>query len=265
MKKLVLLLGLSTLFYSCTKVIDVDLNEANPQNVIEANLYEGKGDFEVKISKTTSYFDNKQPTPVTNAQIALIKGNTSEQLTHVGDGIYALNNVTILAGEKLSVKVNVGSELFEATSVMPNKVLIDTLEYSKEDDNVTLKWNDPGDEKNYYRIIRKLNNEVFEESESAVIRSDRVRNGNEMEHSLFQDRFFGSETDSSILRTGDTVTVYLQSIDKATFDYFDGLNSLNGGGGFGDATPANPTSNWSNKGLGYLGVRNQDIKQIVIP
>ena len=88
--KQVLILGLSILFFSsCQKVINVDLNAADPQYVIEANLYEGSHDFKVRITKTTSYFSSGGTIPVVNnasvtLQIIVVHQNHYYQLEMVG-------------------------------------------------------------------------------------------------------------------------------------------------------------------------------------
>ena len=55
------------LLNSCTKVIDINLNEADPKIVIEAELISGTHDFTVKITKTTDFFNPGQPVTVADA------------------------------------------------------------------------------------------------------------------------------------------------------------------------------------------------------
>jgi hypothetical protein len=50
------------------------------------------------------------------------------------------------------------------------------------------------------------------------------------------------------LKKGDTVTVWLETIDKGVFDYFRTAGSESGR----NASPANPVSNISNGALGYF-------------
>ena len=51
---------------------------------------------------------------------------------------------------------------------------------------------------------------------------------------------------------GDTVVVELQTLDRATYDYYRTLFPILDGG-LGTPNPANPESNLSNDALGYFG------------
>ncbi len=64
---------------------------------------------------------------------------------------------------------------------------------------------------------------------------------------------------------GDTVTVYLQSIDEGVYEYFRTLKQLEGGGHGGSTSPANPRSNIDNGALGYFSAYAIKEKSIVIP
>lgn len=79
---------LFTLF-SCQKVINVNLNDAKPQYVIEASMYEGTHDFKVKITQTTSYFEPQSVPLVNDAVVTLYDNNLNAlPLTATGNGWY---------------------------------------------------------------------------------------------------------------------------------------------------------------------------------
>ena len=54
-------IGAIALLSSCTKVIDLNLNEADPKIVIEAELVSGTRDFTVKITKTSDFSTPASP------------------------------------------------------------------------------------------------------------------------------------------------------------------------------------------------------------
>ena len=60
---------------SCEKVINIDLNTASPNIVIEGIIDNGPGPYRVKLSKTGSYFNQPVLPPVSGAQV-IISDNT---------------------------------------------------------------------------------------------------------------------------------------------------------------------------------------------
>ena len=63
-----LLLALPVLLFglqSCQEVIEIDLEEAERQVVIDGGVYEGNDHIRVRVSKTTSFFDNSAPEGIT--------------------------------------------------------------------------------------------------------------------------------------------------------------------------------------------------------
>ncbi len=64
---------------------------------------------------------------------------------------------------------------------------------------------------------------------------------------------------------GDTITVELLSIDKATYDYFNTLSDiLTSDRAATSLSPANPITNLSNGPLGYFVAYTVDTKSIVM-
>ncbi|HEY4334382.1 MAG TPA: DUF4249 family protein, partial [Puia sp.] len=76
MHSLLLLLAMAAMtLAACKKVINVNLNNSTPQLVIEGEVTNARGPFQVRISKTVDFSaDNVYP-PVTNAQVFLTDSN----------------------------------------------------------------------------------------------------------------------------------------------------------------------------------------------
>ncbi|HEX3934908.1 MAG TPA: DUF4249 family protein, partial [Puia sp.] len=73
---------------ACKKVIDVDLKNAAPQIVIEGNITDAGGAYEVKITRTVDFSaDNVYP-PVTNAVVTITDSTMkrTEQLQQADSG-----------------------------------------------------------------------------------------------------------------------------------------------------------------------------------
>ncbi len=74
------------------------------------------------------------------------------------------------------------------------------------------------------------------------VNNDRLTNGNQIEAFLivFDDK----------LKTGDTITVEMQCIEKPVYEYFSSTRSSGGPGG--SSSPANPYTNLQGAILGYF-------------
>jgi hypothetical protein len=147
---------------------------------------------------------------------------------------------------------------------MPDVVAIDSL--TQESFNmgnfggggiikyVKIQYKDPEGKNNFYRFTEIINGIV---SNAIRIDNDLLRDGNTLTQEIVQIR--------PGIKTGDTVIVFLQTIDKAVFDYFTQLNQISGEGyGGQSASPANPTSNFNNGALGYFSAYSVRSKSIII-
>ncbi len=258
------ILLLPLLFTSCEKVIPIDLNDSEPQYVMEAVLLEGTHDFTVKITKTTSYFNPGTPERILNAVVTLYDGNnTINAVFHTSNGIYVLPNYTANEGETYRLKVEIGDKVYEASSTIPSAVAINSSALGIfEDDGeefVGMEYdlNDPAGVDNYYQVIHHINGqEVIEQIPYTY--DDFTIDG-----TLINDYIFIDQN----ITTGDTIDLELRSIDKNSFDFFTTLESAISGdeGGPGATAPANPTNNWSNLGLGYFGTGNSSFQRTIVP
>jgi hypothetical protein len=260
MKYTIYILALLSLM-SCEKVIQVDLNNGNPQYVIEAVLLAGENDFTAKITQTTSFFDPQTPKRIENAVVKLYDGdNVSHILQYIGDGKYELVKFIAYAQQGYRLHIEVDGKTFDASIQMPKLVPIEKIDFELVDGEdgfgkqMKVSFQDQVNEKNYY----KLNS--FQQSLGSSFGED------------FNTSDFGfdgkllTETFESLYITGDSVIVQLWSIDYDYYEYFVTLdNALGDGGGPGGAAPANPTTNWSNGALGYFGSGNIDAQTLIVP
>jgi hypothetical protein len=137
---------------------------------------------------------------------------------------------------------------------MPFPVEIDTLYSSKmngsEMHQINVDFIDPADIKNYYRLVDIVNGKSLGND---LVTSDELSQGKKIEGTLVYD-----EKD---LKVGDTLTLWLETVDKGVYTYFNTASLSNQD----SATPANPVSNISNKALGYFNACAVRKKSIVIP
>ncbi len=266
MKKIIYIIIITLLFSSCEKVIDIDLNSADPQIVIEGVLTTREGPYTVKITQTTDYFEPADYPTISNAIVNITdsEGNF-ETLIEVNPGVYQTSSLQGVEGRTYDLYVNIGGDEYTASSYMPPATPIDSLEYEEieigfggrgNENNyaVIAHFTDTESIENYYRIKYYINSES--DGEIHVI-DDQLLDGNDIEYgSMLED-----------VKSSDEVIVELLGIDENVYDYFNTLATILGDGqgpSSGSTTPSNPNSNISNGALGYFAAYSSVKQSIVI-
>ena len=252
--KIALFFILLGFFASCTKVIDVDINDKDPKYVIEGFVTLGETTHRVSITKSQNLSESSVTPTVDNAIVVLSDdlGN-SQTMSLVAPGIYEVSSYPVSEGRTYSLSVNIASEVFVASGKMMQDVVLDTLEtfafsFGPTSINALVPVRqDPGGIDNYYKF-NIFANQIAKPG--IFIQEDAFNDGNLMMEPIFADG----------IESGDTVNVEMFGIDESVFKYFYTLQQNEQG-----ATPANPTSNFSGGCLGYFSVRTKSVKQIVIP
>ena len=257
------------LLSGCQQVVSVDLNTANPRVVVEGNIQDQPGPYSVYLSITGSYFDTTLVAPpITHAQVIITDdlGN-SDTLKEVVSGTYQSSKLTGVPGRTYSLSVKADGKEYLATSSMPSKVFIDSLyavaRHSVDGESgydIYVVFKDPPELGNYYRINARSSALIPADSIDGRryrLFTDKLTNGNEM-----TERIRAGKN----VNPGDTITVELCSIDKASYDYFHTLSDiLSSDRSPTSLSPANPNSNISGDALGYFAAFTVDTKKIIIP
>lgn len=252
-------------FSGCQKVINVDLNEAAPQIVIEGLISDDLGPYTVTISKSGSYFNQPVLEVVSGAQVIINDNSgTNDTLKELISGVYFTKKTRGITGRTYTLKVISGDQEYDGSSTMFSHVNIDSLSLVKSDaqrfdfgdnnknhTNVDIHcfFRDP-EEKNFYRV--------------KVFKNDTINNDN---YRLYDDQYTnGQETELRVANAtaGDTFRIELLSLDQATYEYYRTLEDLLHTNPIFGSTPANPNSNLSNGALGYFGASAMSYKTIII-
>lgn len=259
----ILFLLLTLGFTGCEEVIEVDLNEANPQLVVDAELDADQNQITVQLTRTTSYFAEESSPNVTDAAITINQNGTDIQLAHQGEGFYSAP-ITVVDGDQLSLTVLDGAEQHTASTVMPVRMFPDSLTTEFFDPNsffdggsiVRINFQEPAGRDDYIRVKLWANGEEYTGSENIVVESGELADGQYVDYPVFLDFF----------QPGDSVVVVFQSITEATYDYYLTLQdiTLNQGGG-NTAAPANPVTNLQGGALGLFDAHYSDTLSIIIP
>jgi hypothetical protein len=263
MKRLLYIFVLSLVAFACEKVIDVDLNDSEPALVIEGNLSKNESTLEVKVSKSTSYFNSEPAPKVENARVYIESSPGFHlQAEETEPGFYRLTDLPLSINTVYRLTVEVKGEEYTAVSKLPALVKIDSLSYEYQQEQIffeggyriLLYFTDPKDEENYYRIKLYRNGNRINDLDDLIVFDDSSLDGKNIQIRLRGQRF----------DAGDTVKVELLSIDKNAWEYFSTLRevaNLNPG----SPSPANPVSNLSNGALGYFSAWSGSTKEITIP
>ena len=246
---------------ACEKVIDVDLNEAAPAIVIEGNLSNNINEVEVKISKTSSYFDTLSSEKVSGAIVKVTSDVGDNFILHeTENGIYKTQKSWFKIGGTYNLSIEANGENYEASSKLNTPVSIDSINFYYEDSPffelgyyVNVYFDDPPNVSNYYRL-KYLKNGIYQNRiEDLILFDDRYMDGNTIEITLLNQPF----------ELNDTVSFQLVSLDKGAYNYLKTFQELVNNNP-GSAAPANPNSNISNGALGYFSAWSSSIKSAII-
>ena len=273
MKKYILITLASLLllvFIGCEDVIIVELNSADPATVIEATIADDNSPSRVTITKSTDFYTPGVYPTVTGATISVndSEGN-SYSFSEVSNGVYENLTITGKSDVEYSIEVIAEEKTYDAKSKMPNKIILDSLTLEERSSrpnkdggrSLNAYFQDKPGIADYCRIVLYKNG--IQLSGFSNIYNDQLTDGNYINYKL-------RTTEKDNIQFGDTITAKLQSIDKATFEFYKTANSVNasGSGGRGpsstSAAPANPVTNWSNNALGYFSAYSTSKKTIII-
>jgi hypothetical protein len=250
------------LIYSCRKDIQVNLNDAAPQIVIEGNITNAEGPYQVQITKTVNFSASNNFPPVSGATVK-ITDNTAGQtdsLVETSAGIYTTQTLAQgMPGHTYQLYVSAEGQTYTASSTMPSPVTLDFISFEHNSGfgdteiNPIPNFQDPSGIANYYTFEVFINNIRFDKAVFAF--DDRLSDGRYMTREL--------RMDSTYIKAGDEISVRMNCVDKPVYDYFNTLINATSGNDFESASPSNPISNISNKALGYFSAHTVEQQMAV--
>jgi len=255
-KTLTLFTLLIPVCFSCYRdVIDLDLEDIEPQIVIEGIITDQPGPYQVRISKTGNYNQLKDFPPVSGAEVFINDNHgKSEMLREIRAGLYETQELQGMPGRTYTLKVNAEGKEYSASSRMPEALTLDYVGLNNYGWGFVLicAFTDRQGIEDYCRLKIFKNEELVEKY-------------------LYQGRFNDGEQyiidDFDVtFSLNDYAHVQFLTLNKATYEYLSMLDSDEGGGNYDPELPetipvtwANPKTNLSNNALGYFSahtVRN---------
>lgn len=246
----------------CKKVLDVSLQNSSPQIVITGEVNNLPGPYTVTISKSVNFSANNDFPAVSGAFVSIHGNGVTDTLSEIFPGTYATHDLKGRPGHRYSLIVSLEGQKFTASSVMPQPVELDSLDFMLGRDNnifAVAHFKDPIGVPNYYQFIEYANGKKLSNGRGNSVFDDRLSDGRYISRLLYDD--------STDLKSKDTLTVQMNCVDKPVYDYLNQLFQISGGGnrGFSSPTPANPTSNITGGALGYFSANTVTHRKALVP
>ena len=292
MNKVICAVLMVIFFSACEKDINFDLKNAEDLLVVDANIENGRPPV-VILTKSLDFFTTLDPAVllnsfVRNAEVTISNGVLTHKLKEysiqLGNGtavytytIDSANLATAFVGEfnkqyTLNIKAE-GKSYTSSTTIPPLAKKPDSMWwkpalYTDDTNNVILmvKTTDPPGLGNYIRYFTKKNNEIFLPGENSVFDDQVIDNSTyELEVDPGINRNNPVPADSNFFKRGDTVTLKLCNIDKATYTFWTTWEFAFQSIGNPFAQPNKVIGNISNGALGCFYGYAAFYKTLVIP
>lgn len=219
MKNIFLIIISLFLVISCEREIDLNLEDQSGNIVIEANVTDQAGPYSVRITKSVSFTQSNTYPGIENAQVTLSDNlGQTENLQHIGNGIYQASSFQGQSGRTYTLKVQTDGKEYTSQSKMPEAVEFHGLEQDSfmvaGETSYTLLpiFVDPPALGNRYLFTYSVNDnpkKYFSEF------SDNVNNGAPNQRPLILPN---DDEDGDVkVKVGDKITVKMQCIDDAVY------------------------------------------------
>ena len=294
MKKIILKTLVAAVLFlsSCERGVEFKLDDVSPKLVVEATIENGQAPV-VYLSKSQGYFSKIDLNAlansfVRNAEVYVSNGNLSHKLKEysvpVGGGynFYYYSNdpsspATAFVGQlnkQYSLRIVAEGKEYTATTTIPNTTRrIDSLFWKPAPPGnepgkvvVMVRAYDPPGFGDYVRYFTKRNSEPFYPGLNSVY-DDQVIDGSSYEVQVDRGvpRNGNYPEGYSFFDKGDTLTLKVCNIDKATFDFWRTMEYTYASVGNPFSSPTKVISNIKGGGLGYFGGYAAQYRTIIIP
>ncbi len=268
MKNNLIIIVISLLIFSCEETIQLDLEQTEPQVVIEGLITNHPVHNYVKLSQTTG-FNEAGFTKISGASVVVTTDeNQVYPFEETAPGYYTpVDEMDNQIGQTFYLSVEHLEKTYMATEQMPAVSSIDSLTYAKvsdvgEDDEEADRFyemymytKEPQDTENYYLFKFYRNEEILDDDGTTVYIFDDV---------ILNENIDGIAT-PGYYALGDTGRVEVFGVTRQAYRYYlDLSNNLNNDGGIFSGIPANAGTNIQGGAIGYFQVSAMEEEKIVI-
>lgn len=281
--KIINILTITFLLFSCEDVVDVTLNDEDLDlMVVEAYIStKTKDNIYVKVTSTTEVDDTSNNPVISNAVVQLTDdADTPNSVTleeQGSTGIYLLPEGTSYPGISgrtytLSITTSDGT-VITAEEYLKEVPTLDTVKvnlYSmigEEYLGVFVCSPETEEEGDYYKWDMYINSEELTDISELMYASDDLVDGNYISNLMLLLDWEDEEEDQ-YLHMGDTVIVEQLSISEAAYDFYCGLSNQESTGSIFSVPPANVPGNLTSSDgktvLGIFSARDVSVGNTVI-
>lgn len=282
MKKIILptlaLIALALSFSSCEDVIDLEVQDAVEQLVIDGWLTNKAEDQYINLSLTQPYFDNSPVKTVSGAEVIVYEADsTAHPFTDMGDGSYLLNKEDtgfLEENGQYILYVKYRNDEFAAISKLNRVPPIDSIAYeffefpfavddSTESEGYFAEFyaRDPEGEGDVYWIRTTKNGTLINDPGQISLAYDAGFSPGSRSDGLLFILPIRQSINDGLYQHNDSIHVELWSITPDAYFYLQLVRQESANGGIFATPPANiPTNifnvdeNSSNKALGFFGI-----------
>jgi len=247
-------------FSSCQKVIDVNLNEADPQLSIDAVYNATDENIRVILGLSSNYFSNEESAPIDAALVTMIDSAGVEvNVPNIGGGTYQLNNYVPIFNSNYTLRIEHDGEVYTATSFLQEVTALSFIStlfveedlFGDEGYVAFINFNNDQSKDIFFRVIPFVGDTLLYEPDDLFLFDNEVTGAGNVQVPLFTDRF----------QIGDTVDIELRSLNETTYNYYNEVSVILSGQ---SAAPTNPTTNWDNGALGLFQTWGYSKKRKII-
>jgi hypothetical protein len=278
MKNLIYTALAALLFSSCTEEIDFDLNTSKTRLVVEGSITNGTAKHLVKLTTTTSYFENEAAPVVTGAVVSISNGDSTWQLVEEKPGYYYTPKITPAPGKTYTLDIQYDGENYSAAEYMNPPVAADSIEVLLENDfffekgkdtlmyNIYLFAQEPAGLGDHYmwKYWAKKPDTAWKDMtptyEKWIYADDEFIDGNSPDQGW---QLFG-QIPPSEFKPQTIIRMEMYKISKEYYDFLIAIGEQTQRSGFFDGPPANIPSNIDNGALGYFYVAGVDTSYTVV-
>ena len=285
-------IAVSLILSGCEKNIDFKLHESAEVLVVDASIENGKPPV-VILTKSFGFFSQVTPELISNAfihdaEIYISNGSSQHRLkeyhidSSAGFRVYFYSNdssdpISPLLGEpdnSYQLKIKTGEKEYDATTTIPalekkpDSLWWKTAPFNEDTNKVviTVRVIDPPGLGNYIRYYTKKNSGPFLPGENSVY-DDQFVDGSTYAIPVEPgvDRNNKIKYEDNYFRRGDTVTLKMCNIDRATYKFWSTMEFAYQGNGNPFASPVKVVGNISNGALGAFCGYGAVYGTIVVP
>ena len=264
MKRLIFPIVACVVAVSCNKVIDIDVRDSDIKYVVEGVITDEPGVCVVNISRSRNFDEPNDFENISGAVVKVYDNDELFELQETEPGKYQNTSLMGTPGHFYRLEIAVYDKEFSSTCTMPQPVAMDSL-YIKagpfgQFKFATIDYTDPGEYNNGYRFVQYVNGS---KEPTVFWENDEFTNGQFVTMQL--DASADEKDDPRNIKTGDEVTIEMQTVDEQVFTFWYTLRSGGGDGAGFSAAPSNPATNISGGALGYFSAHTVDRRTIVAP